>query len=163
MIRSVFVYWASLWFLSQGVVLLIDLLFVFFLCFLLMYYFKSYKHTNRSETSLSRPSAQRSWVLADTVLCRRPPGGNVHFLLLPPPLREEITVGWIINENKLANIKYWKGNVCMLTIKMASEALTCLKERACQPNASPPTYLEFHNTKKKESSLPVLSIVLINN
>lgn len=74
MIRSVFVYLASLWFLSQGVVLLIDLLFVFFLCFLLMYYFKSYKHTNRSETSLSRPSAQRSWVLAGPV--PEAPGGK---------------------------------------------------------------------------------------
>lgn len=76
-------------------------------------------------------------------------------LTLPAPVlsfQEDITVSWIINENKLATIKYWKGYVYMLTIKMASEALTCLKERACKPNASqppppPPTpsYLEFHN------------------
>lgn len=37
---------------------------------------------------------------------------------------------------------------------MASKALTCLKDRACQPNASPPTYLKFHNTKKNEEFFP---------
>lgn len=67
-------------------------------------------------------------------LCQRP--GKLTLPVPAPPFQEEITVSWIINENKLASIKYWKGNVCMLTIKMASEALTCLKDRACQPNAS---------------------------
>lgn len=76
---------------------------------------------------------------ARVALCQRP--GKLTLPAPALPFQEEITVSWIINENKLANIKYWKGNVCMLTIKMASEALTCLKERACQPNASPPTYL----------------------
>lgn len=36
----------------------------------------------------------------------------------------------------------------MLTIKMASEALTCLKERARQPNASPPTFSTWKLTAR---------------
>lgn len=66
---------------------------------------------------------------AQAALCRSP-GKRI----LPAPalsFQEEITVSWIINENKLPNIKYWEGNVYMLTIKMPSEALTCLKERTC--------------------------------
>lgn len=66
---------------------------------------------------------------ARAALCRSP-GKRI----LPAPalsFQEEITVSWIINENKLPNIKYWEGNVYMLTIKMPSEALTCLKERTC--------------------------------
>ena len=157
-----------------GVVLLIDLFFCSLCLLSVNILFKNYKHTRVrvKPPSLSRTVSQLSARGCWLIRSRAPQaglhrvggsGGNVHFLLLPPPFQEEITVSWIINENKLANIKYWKGNVCMLTIKMANEALTCLRERACQPNASPPAYLQFHNTKKKESSLPVLSIVLINN
>lgn len=36
---------------------------------------------------------------------------------------------------------------------MASEALTCLKERSCQPNASPPTYLPGISQHEEEQGV----------
>lgn len=88
---------------------------------------------------------------AQATLCQRPGKRTLPAAALP--FQEEITVSWIINENKLANIKYWKGNVCMLTITTASEALTCLKERSCQPNASPPPYLPGISQHEEEQGV----------
>lgn len=70
----------------------------------------------------------------------------------PPPaidIQEEITVIWIINENKLANMKYSKGNVYMSMIKMAmrgtysSEGRKGSGGRKLVVISSLPNYLEF--------------------
>lgn len=77
---------------------------------------------HRWESNIPLATPKCHWILVDKVLwaagatlCQRP--GKFTLPAAALLFQEEITVSWIINENKLANIKYWKGNVCMLTIR----------------------------------------------